>query len=113
MADRHDKPSLQLAPRDGAIEETATTYTAAPWEQHIINHLIDSCDVGSPELINEDHSSPELIDEDHSSSDSDLGYSEDEPAPVARSAKEKRGSKQREKTDDGNVLLQCYNGMAG
>jgi hypothetical protein len=105
---RNDKPSLQLAPDDEAMEETATTHTDDTWELYIIKHLISHCDVRGLEQIDEE------ISDDLGSEfdDSDLGDVEDEPAPVAKSRKEKRGRKQGEKKAACNVLLHRCDDMA-
>ena len=107
---RYDKPSLQLAPDDDDMEETATTHTNDSWELYIMNHLISHCDVGGLEQIDE-----EEIPTDPGSDfeDSDLGDVEDvgdELAPVRK--KEKRGRKQGEKQVACNVLLQCRDDMS-
>ena len=89
------------------MEETATADTIGPWEQHIINHLISRCDDRGLDPVNEDDSSS-------NSEDSDFGdrYDDDQSNPVAKFITEKRRRKQKEKQDAGNVLSQCYNGMA-
>lgn len=103
LAVRHDKPSLQLAPNDEAMEETPDTYTAGRWEHHIINHLISSCkirDLGP------------LEDGSNSGDDSNVGDDENEPVSAANYKMEKRRGKQKGEQDPGNVLLQRCNGMA-
>jgi hypothetical protein len=107
LAMRNDQLSLRLAPDDDAMEETATTHANGAWELHIINHLISCCDVGGLEQIDKETSTDTNLDFEEIK----LGY-EDEPAPVAKSNKEKRRRKQEEKQDAGNILLQCCNSMA-
>ena len=100
---RYDNPSLRLAPDDDAMEETTTTNDS--WAIDIINHLISHCDKGGLEQIDKESSNDLGSDFE----DSDLGDVEDEPVPVAKSRKEKRGRKQG---DACNILLQCCDDMA-
>jgi hypothetical protein len=104
---RNDIPSLQLAPDDEAMEETATTNGS--WELSIINHLISCCDVEGLEHIDEEISP----DSDSDFEESDHGYDADEPAPVAKSSKEKKRRNREERQGAGNVLFQFLNGMTG
>ena len=99
---RYDKPSLLPAPDDDPMEETVSTHTDDSWEPYIINHLISHCDVGGLEQIDEEISN----DSGSEFKDSDLGDVEDEPAPAAKSRKEKRERKQGEKQVACNVSLQ-------
>jgi hypothetical protein len=109
LAVRNDVLSLQLAPDDEAMEEMATTHTNGTWELFIVNHLISWCDIGGLEQINKEISADSGSDFE----ESDRGYDDDEPAPVAKSKKEKRRRDQEERQGAGNVLFQCFNGMAG
>lgn len=109
---RTDKPSLQLVPNEQGIQETTTTYTFSPWEQHIINHLISCCNTGGLEPV-----------ESTSSPDVEYGYEDDEyeedrcdedvPVLMAKSTKEKKGRKQKKEqgASAGNFLLQCCNAI--
>jgi len=104
-----DKPSLQLAQDDEALEEMGTTHTSGAWELYIVNHLMACCGIGDLKRIDAEVSTGTELDFE----DSSVGYDEDELAPVAKPRKEKRRRNQKEKKGMGNVLPQRYNGMAG
>jgi hypothetical protein len=108
LAMRNDVPSLRLAPDDEAMEETTTTHTNGNWELSIINHLISRCDVGGLERIDEETSANSGSDFE----ESDRGYDDEELAPVAKSNKEKGRRNWEERQGAGNVLFQCFNGIA-